>query len=348
MYGSEKVPPGIPYQRALILYKEGIETLILQSKYDISAPEEDSLGWVVPVPAEPEIASIHPLVADGVFSGLSGRTRPSVTRIRPLISAVILFTLGGCTILAFALFVLSFVPTLSQRYRKNRRWLARCWCYGLVLWIGCVLLLLLPLRLFGTRGMDSVEVLSESAVGIYDVATIRSNDSGGLISWLNERDFQYGEEDKAAFDAYIENGWCFVVATINPNDDTDGWGLRSEGLPAPLVLRFPHDQPIYPLRLTGTGGFDTEVLIYLACERKMMCDDRFTLHYAGTTSPNFSFRYLAEEESVDPAAFFMSQNLDFPYLCKFKATLTPAQMGLDLVFAPADDNSEFKEHLVEW
>jgi hypothetical protein len=80
----------------------------------------------------------------------------------------------------------------------------------------------------------------------------------------------------------------------------------------------------------------------------MMCDDRFTLHYAGTTSPNFSFRYLAEEESVDPAAFFMSQNLDFPYLCKFKATLTPAQMGLDLVFAPADDNSEFKEHLVEW
>jgi hypothetical protein len=80
----------------------------------------------------------------------------------------------------------------------------------------------------------------------------------------------------------------------------------------------------------------------------MMCDHRFMLHFAGTTLPYSSFQHLTEEVNIDPAEFFTSQNLDFPYLCKFKATLTPAQMGQDLVFAPADDNSEFKEHLVEW
>jgi hypothetical protein len=350
MYGREKVPPGIPYQRALILYADGIETLILQSKYDISAPEEDSLGWVVPVPAEPEIASIHPLVADSIFSRLSWQTAPRVTRIRTLVSAVIFLAVGACTLLAFVLFALSFGPTVPLSYRKNRSQLARYGCFGLILGIGLAFLSLVFPALFGVRGMetDGVAVLSAGAVGNYDVMTIRSDDSGDLISWLNARDFQYGDEDKAAFDAYVENGWCFVVAMINPNLENEGWGLKREGLPPPLVLRFPYEQPIYPLRLTGTGGFDTEILIYLTCDQKMMCDDRFTLHYAGATSPNFSFRYLAKEESVDPAEFFTSQNLDFPYLCKFKATLTPAQMGQDLVFAPADDNSEFKEHLVEW
>ena len=36
------------------------------------------------------------------------------------------------------------------------------------------------------------------------------------------------------------------------------------------------------------------------------------------------------------------------YLCKFKATLTPAEMRNDLTFVPAPDNNPYREHSVRW
>ncbi len=93
--------PSVPFQRALIAWDDGQETLVLQSQYSLpDASGRRELGWVVPVPSVPDLASMPADEADYFFAGLAQESRPDVWHYRTLactVSAVILlvpFTIG--------------------------------------------------------------------------------------------------------------------------------------------------------------------------------------------------------------------------------------------------------------
>jgi hypothetical protein len=59
LYSMDRVPPGIPFQRALILFHDGNETMLVQSRFlDAGVSTNPAYGWVVPSPAVPELASM--------------------------------------------------------------------------------------------------------------------------------------------------------------------------------------------------------------------------------------------------------------------------------------------------
>ena len=89
-YAAESVPPALSYQRALLLYEDGEEVLLLQSKYELdSAMADRTLGWVVPVPSVPDLGSMSSEDADDIFRELDLRSMPSVTRLSTAIIAVL-------------------------------------------------------------------------------------------------------------------------------------------------------------------------------------------------------------------------------------------------------------------
>ena len=151
-----------------------------------------------------------------------------------------------------------------------------------------------------------VDIIAKNRAGIYDVSVVRSDNADDLISWLNDNEFQFGDEDKAAFEDHIARGWCFVVAKVNPTEQQKGYEIITEGLVAPLLLRFPCEKPIYPVALTGTGGHNTEILLYLASERKMSAEGRLTLRFAEKFNKSNLMKRLARE--VDPPEFFANDN----------------------------------------
>jgi hypothetical protein len=342
MFWRETIPPKIPYQRALILFDKGTETLILQSRYEIPKGDGNStLGWVVPVPAVPEVASMPADMAQGLFTGLSEYSRPRVTIIGPTVFAVLFGVVAGLSLLTLLVCLLSFLLPLPQRFKENRGRLARYSMLGLLISFPIIIL-----RFTTLRGSLGVDVIAEQRVGIYDVSVVRSDNTEGLIGWLNKNDFKFEDKDRAAFDSYISKGWCFVVAIINPSTGEEQRRIVSEGLAAPLILRFPHTNPTYPVALTGTGGFGTEIVIYLASSRKMTANDRLTLRFAGEMRKWLSRELLSA--GINPEGFFDPKKINFPYLCKFKDRLTPDRMREDIIFSEAEDDKPYREQIVKW
>ncbi len=346
-YGSEEIIPQIPYQRALLLFDGEQETLVLQSKYELEdSSTADSLGWVVPVPSVPELASMDADLAASLFADLYARTRlqPRVNRSSYLLLLAITFVPSIASILTLWACWLSFyVPRMRfvQRHRK-----------GLV--IGAFLALLpsacgcLGLYMFPYSAWNPfpppVEVIKAEQVGVYDVQVVKALDAGELIEWLNQNRFRFDEEDTQVFEQYLQRGWCFVVARIDPSSGTSEQAV-SGGLVAPLIMRFQAQVPVYPLTLTATSGHETAVLLYMLSDGKWQNDGRLALQYAGRT------RLPRRDDlvsGVEPEGFFSRADLALPYLCRFGGTLTPEQMREDLVFTRAEDNKPYPKRVFIW
>lgn len=344
MFAREQVPPTIPFQRALILYKDATETIVLQSKYRLPpAGSATPVGWVVPAPAVPEIASMRADQAEQLFRALSFASQPTVTRVRDWIFGGLFLGVQGLALLVVALWLVSLARRPPPWFERNRGKLV---ISALCALLGGWTVLLLSSSLALSKSVHGVDVITAQTVGVYDVRVVKSDTAAGLISWLNENQFQFGDEDKASLDSYVAQGWCFVVANINPAAGKEAGAVVAEGLAAPLILRFATTAPIYPLALTGTSNHETEVLIYLVSDTKMTCDDRLTLRYAGEVDGERLDQRLAE--GTTPESFFAPHAFAAPYLCKFKSTLSPAQMVQDLTFVKASDNEPYRERLVMW
>lgn len=341
-YVRERVPPKIPYQRALLVFDQGKETLLIQTKFQQPPKTKSSLGWVVPVPCVPELATMRADRAERLFFWLNFTSGTRVTGILP---PVVFPFLIGITLFSI-LFVLRLaIASVLNVLIPSARFSAR----GGALTLTCVVLLsaisaVLMQPPLGREGMGpDVQVLKSQKVGIYDVSVVASDTPDALINWLNANGFQFELADKETIEDYLRQGWCFVVAKVEPNPNAGSSAVVSEGLVAPLILRFNTDKPVYPLRLTACAGADTEVLIYVLTPGKMTCSDRLKLRFAGKTETSHILSDLAV--GAEPQGFFTETKRLPSFLCRFKSTLSPAQMREDLGFAQADDNLPYRERI---
>jgi len=308
----------------------------------ISAPTQASdttsatLGWVVPLPSVPEFIELTPNHAEHLFYKLDAMTRPSVTHISEWLLLALAFLLlcalvGGVVVLI----VRGLRGGFSSPVHKSRT--VTIAMFGFV---GLLLFAVILPALGTAGGGGGVEVITSEQIGVFDASVVKATSSNDLVSWLNEHGFTFTEGDRPVLDEAIAAGWCFAVAIVR-DDMRDrfesGTGAR---LIDPLVMRFAAAEPTYPLALTGTIGSDTEILIYLLTDVKRDSRQRLPLRAAHTITGESIERLLHE-------SLPMTTNPSM-WLCKFKGTLTPAEMKTDLVFAPSADLAPSREHLVRW
>jgi len=337
----DTVPANVPYQRAFLIFDEGTETLVVQSKYEL--PESgatDALAWVVPVPSVPELASMDAEVARDFFFMASLSTRPRVRYYSSFLTLALLVLFFVCAV-ATALHAIDCYTAKEPLAQKRHR---RAFRNAALLTV--LLFLVLSTQTFSlgtTRG--GLEVVKSEQVGIYDVTVIRGDSAEAVQDWLRDNGFAFDGKDKATFADYVARGWCFVAAKVSPDAEAEEGQIAAEGMAAPLVLTFATDRPVYPLALTATAGPETEILIYTLTANKLTRGDRLTLRHARKQDSPLELHVSTGPDTHGPMEGLPIKPM---MLCKFRGTMTAAQMAEDLVFEPAPDNATYRETIWVW
>lgn len=307
--------PSIPHQRALISWRDGTETLVVESTFQSASP---SVGWLLPLPDKPTKLE----VADpGMLKSLDMCIQPVIHHdlyeiwIIPLILAAAFLPIG-----AVMVFIMDRQRRISAYFRLG------------VLYI--FLLLLLPPffvtagRSFGTGTF--VHVLSTQHIGNYDVSVLRAKSPEDLSRWLTAHGLRELDELGSAIVAdYVARHWCFLVAQ-----------LRHEGqapaTPHPIAATFPASGPVYPMKLTALAGSTTRVELFVVADQMAQAKG---FHLASADRYDHTGR-----RPEDPPSYYSSHAHGLiigspdvaPFLwqdcvvTRLSADLTPGQMSRDV------------------
>jgi hypothetical protein len=226
--------PGIQAQRALIAFRDGVQTLIVQS--DITG-NDTSYGWILPLPAEPTaIEACRP----NTLTALRSLTQPVVVGYPHLFVY--------CSILVSLAIVAATPGSVPVSRRSQRRAQLGRVLYGVVIVFAAfgVLPLLSRTSSLGIEP-ESAQVLQTTRAGVYDVTVLQGSTAEAVERWLREHGFATSPADTSVVADYVADDWCFVAAKVAPD-------AAGEVTHHPLKVTFPAAQPVYPLRLTGVDG----------------------------------------------------------------------------------------------
>ncbi|MGD0814290.1 MAG: DUF2330 domain-containing protein [Verrucomicrobiota bacterium] len=277
----------IPDQRALIHFSNGVERLVIETRFTGAGT---NFAWVVPLPSPPVIEE----ASTGLFPTLQSIFQPRVRHEVPHYfqlflgllaagyllryvrhgSSVNLLDLLACVAVAAAVAFVSPEPLRivgSIVVFLILLHVVGCVRLGsdiqliyllVILFIGFILcgLLLPTLSRAGGRASPTpaVSILDRKIVGIFDTATISSHDPAALQDWLRANGFAAPANCDQAIASYVKDGWVFVAAKIRRDDPA-----LNTATPHPLSFTFKTEKAVYPMRLTGIDNGPVQIDLYV-------------------------------------------------------------------------------------
>jgi|GEM_PF-835272 len=321
-----KKAPNMPSQRAVIIYKNDNEKLIIESTIN---GEGEKFGWVIPLPTKPENFEIG---SAGFIKTLSITTQPPIINDFSEVVIIVMIIAGIITICSFITIIFGVKKKLL-----------------ITILISLVIIIILSPTQRGAKMMGSgleyvpvsgVNVKDIQNIGSYELAVLEAKGADELNEWLSKNGFAgLNADDRGIIADYIQEEWCFVAAKLR----REGSGYSR---PHPLAMTFPSEKIIYPLRLTATVGNDIYFEIFVIAEAGVQCD-RLTRELCDTYQfdSEAGYNHFGNDNNCYLAGFrgcefrlnigqekAVDEMWDGCVLTRFSGTLQPGQMQKDMVF----------------
>lgn len=124
---------------------------------------------------------------------------------------------------------------------------------------------------------ESVTVIKQEAVGMYEVAVLEAGSAAALKTWMDKNKFVYPKGMDKVTNEYIKEGWCFVavktkVGAKSGADPRPGQRSAKPEMPAGSVFdgtvqglgfRFKTDELVVPMRLSAFNQGELRNVVYL-------------------------------------------------------------------------------------
>lgn len=303
--------PEMPRQRALIAFRDGMETLIVESSF---RGEGGEMAWIVPVPARPTAIGE---ASSGIFTTLEFGLQPIVRdSAGPLLLFGIFLFLWGVGLMVSG----RFVPIRAG-----------------MMAVLCMLILSVGMFSLGgragersTANLDRVRTSDAIRVGNYDVQLLEVASPEMLNAWLAANGFrEVPETGRNAVAAYVSEGWQFVAARLRK--ESEGYSQ-----PHPLSITFPAARPVYPMRLTQLAGSNLHLDLFVVANDQAECPGLYTTYvdifahrldtYIGEFMRGRSFGHSLGLPSL------VALMRDHCVLTWLRGELTNDQLGTDITF----------------
>ncbi len=314
-----KKPPAIPSQRAILKYRDGVETLVIESSLDA---EGQAFGWIIPVPSEP---SDFRKVSPGLLKTFSNSIQPRI------IHDLGLYHSKGnghfwfvAIVTIFAFFAIAF----------RLRWIFLPIAFT-------ISLLLASLFLSAHKGLEyegdvgkihGVDVKKVVRVGSYKLTVLKAKSAKVLDAWLNENGFaEIPADAQPIVSEYVEDEWHFVVVKLN----REGSGFST---PHPLEITFPAKKAVYPLKLTAFADSQVSLELFV-CSDMAARINGLTLDYCDRHEiyPGYQGITFQKKIAHPEAKDFLWHNC---VVTRLSGNMNPEDMGNDLLV----DFKQFKPY----
>ena len=332
---ARKKVPDIPVQRALIKYRGGTESLVIESTL---GGEGGYYGWIIPVPGPPKKLE---RVSPGLLKTVSFQIQPKIHH------EDLHEELFGSRIMS--IFTILTVITCCS----IMRWGARAGAVALPL----LMLSLITLPNFISyrsspvafpKANPPIKITNREIVGDYEVFVLEVQDSSVLNSWLEKNGYsKFQPEAIKIIDDYISHDWVFAVAKLRTV-------LGGTATPHPILLEFDTDKPVYPMRLTAIPGSTVYLELFVTAEKEAIpvnynLQKEYCNFFDFGKIPRGRFNPLEDQPGFIPRKFlglFMEiahsdaskVMWDGCVLTKFSGKLSSDQMIEDMFFVFKDPN----------
>src|SRR5919106_1764282 len=106
-------------------------------------------------------------------------------------------------------------------------------------------------------------VISEKPVGAFEITVLQGGTAEELVDWLNDNGYAQDDEAVPIFEEYLANNHAFVAIKLQNDASIDEIH--------PISLKFDHNEPCVPLKLTRIAAVDDmEVRTYFLSDERVV------------------------------------------------------------------------------